>query len=86
MRTTRLLVHPLPGLRLGRLARRLGPGQPGGEVSGQRGQLGAVRAANVWPARRSSSSLVSLPCANAAVSVSITCSRSASEAMRRPGG
>ena len=34
-------VHRLTGPRLGRLAHRLGPGQPGGEVSGERGQLGA---------------------------------------------
>ena len=45
-----------------------------------------VRAANAWPARRSSSSLVSRPCANAAVSVPMACSRTVSEAMGRRGG
>ena len=36
-----------------------------------------VRAASAWPARASSSSLVSRPCTNAVFSASITCSRSA---------
>ena len=36
-----------------------------------------VRAANAWPTRRSNSSLASRPWTNAALSTSITCSRSA---------
>ena len=42
-----------------------------------------VRADSAWPARVSSSSLVSRPCTNAVFSVSITCSRSASPALSR---
>ena len=50
----------------------------------QIGRPAAVRDANVWPTRVSNSSLVSRPCTNAALSESITCSRSAWEAPRRP--
>jgi hypothetical protein len=59
---------------------------PAGRSAVSAASSAQVRAANVWPARRSSSSLVSLPCAKADVSVSMTCSRLASEALRRPGG
>jgi len=41
-----------------------------------------VRDASAWPTRRSSSSLVSRPCTNAAWRVPTTCSRSACEARR----
>ena len=41
-----------------------------------------VRDASAWPTRASNSSLVSRPCTNAALSTSITCSRSARDARR----
>ena len=41
-----------------------------------------VRAASAWPTRASSSPMVSWPCTNAALTVSITRSRSACDARR----
>ena len=67
----------------GRRACRPGRGQANRDVGGERGQLGAVRAASAWPARTSSSSLVTRPCTNASFSASITCSRSAWAALSR---
>jgi hypothetical protein len=73
-----------PVLRPGGLARGPGGGRRGGEVGSERAQLGVGRAVSAWPVRASSSSLVSRSCTNAALSRSITCSRSAWAALRWP--
>jgi hypothetical protein len=62
----------------------LGGGQPRGEVSGDCGEIGVGPRPERLATRRSSSSLVSLPCTNAALRVLITCSRSAWEVRSRP--
>lgn len=73
------------GLRLGRIAHR-GPWRPGGEVGGERGQLGAGPRGE-----RPACPLIQLLFGQPALrergrEVSMTRSRLASEAMSRPGG
>jgi hypothetical protein len=57
--------------------------EPAGMSAVSAARSAQVRAVSAWPARASSSSLVSRPCTNAVFSVSITCSRSAWPALSR---
>jgi len=79
--TTFLSAHARAWSRGDRAAAAVGPaGMPAVRAASS----ATVRDASAWPTRKSNSSLASGPCTNAALSSSITCSRSACEARMRP--
>ena len=77
------MAHRRPGLRPGRLARRLVGDLPGGDVGGDRGQfrIGPRPECLAYP--RIKLVFGNPTSTNAALSMSITCSRSAWDALRR---
>src|SRR5215468_331657 len=78
-----LLAAGRAGARAGWRGGR-GPASPAGRSAVSTASSVGVRDANVWLSRASSSSLASMPRTYAALSTSITCSRSACEARKRP--
>jgi hypothetical protein len=75
-------AHQCMALRRRWHRRRLRTDQPGRHVSGEGAQVRIGPRREHRPTRRSNSSLARRPCTNAALSTSITCSRSACEARR----